>query len=154
MDILRTWILGVTAAAVVLAAAQALMPEGAVKRVGRFTGGLVLCLALLQPLAALEHIDWSGGIPDLPAVAATGEEKDPMKPIIEGELAAYIEEQGKKLGADLRARVTCTSDENGVPVPRYAAVSGRLTEPQRQALSAVIAGDLGIPAADQSFREE
>ena len=150
MEILRTWIIGVTVAAMVLAAAQALMPEGAVKRVGRLTGGLVLVLALMQPLFALRCEDISELTFELPAVT---EAEAPMKPVIEQELAAYIVEKGEELGADLTATVTCVPDEHGVPIPREAVVTGALTPAQREDLSAVLERDLGIPARDQTFRE-
>ena len=44
MEIIRTWLLSVTVSAMVIAAAEALMPAGAVKRVGKLTGGLILVL--------------------------------------------------------------------------------------------------------------
>ena len=152
MELLRTWITGVTVAAVILAAAQALMPEGAVKRVGRLTGGLVLVLALLQPLTALDYGRLSDAAAGLPA-PAEAEMGDTMKPIIEQELAAYIVDKGKALGADLACAVTCVTDENGVPVPRGAVVTGSLTRTQRESLSAILDRDLGIPSEAQTFRE-
>lgn len=153
MEILRTWIVGVTAAAMVLAAAQALMPEGAVKRVGRLTGGLVLALALMQPLFALCCEDITEITCELPDEAET-EEAFSMKPVIEQELAAYIVDEGKGLGAELAAAVTCVSDEHGVPIPGEAVVTGTLTPAQRETLSAVLDRDLGIPPRAQTFREE
>lgn len=153
MELLRTWILGVTAASMVLAAAQALMPEGPVKRVGRLTAGLILTLALLQPLVSLSGEDLTNLVPDLPTVTGKEEEGGAMQAIIEQELAAYIVDKGRALGADCAASVTCVPDENGVPIPRRAVVTGLLTGEQREALSAAIARDLGIPADAQSFRE-
>ena len=49
MTLLRTWILSVTACAMVIAAAEALMPDGAVKRVGKLTVALIILLGQLQP---------------------------------------------------------------------------------------------------------
>ena len=40
MELIRTWILSVTVSAIVIAVAEALMPPGAVKKVGKLTGGL------------------------------------------------------------------------------------------------------------------
>ena len=153
MEVLRTWITGVTVAAMVLAAAQALMPEGAVKRVGRITGGLVLVLALLQPLIMLDHADFSDFAADLPVSTEEGRE-DAMKPIIEQEVAAYIVDKGEALGAEVTAAVTCVTDENGVPIPQKAVITGYLAPAQREALSAVLDRDLGIPVRAQIFREE
>ena len=57
MELLRTWVLGVTAASLVIAVGEALMPQGTVKKVGRLTGGLILVLVLLQPVARLDYGD-------------------------------------------------------------------------------------------------
>lgn len=153
MDLLRTWILGVTAAAMVLSAAQALMPEGAVKRVGRMTGGLVLALAMLQPLTGLDRIGLPEELAALPEVSA-GETAGDMTPIIEEELASYIARKAGELGAACTAEVTCVPDKNGVPIPDSAAVTGAFSAEQQRSLSDLIARDLGIPADRQTFREE
>ena len=49
MGAARSWLLGVTAAALAVALAQALTPEGTVKKVGRLVGGMVLLLAVAKP---------------------------------------------------------------------------------------------------------
>ena len=46
MELIRTWILSVTVSAIVIAVAEALMPPGAVKKVGKLTGGLILVLGI------------------------------------------------------------------------------------------------------------
>ena len=53
MSALRDWLLGVVAAALAVALAQAITPEGAVKRIGRLAGGLVLLLAVVKPVGDL-----------------------------------------------------------------------------------------------------
>ena len=50
MGFVRAWLLGVTAAALVLALAEALAPEGAVKKVCRLAGGMALLLAAAGPV--------------------------------------------------------------------------------------------------------
>ena len=58
MGAVRSWLLTVIAASLICALADALMPPGAVRRVGRLVCGLVLLGAILTPLARL---DLSGG---------------------------------------------------------------------------------------------
>ena len=48
---IKNWLLGITAAALAVSLAQALTPEGTVKKIGRLVGALVLLLAALRPLA-------------------------------------------------------------------------------------------------------
>ena len=98
MTLLRTWIVSVTACAMVIAAAEALMPDGAVKRVGKLTGGLILVLGLLQPLVKLDYDDWLDDLPAQTAGAVTQEDLEgaayaPMKSIIERELSAYLKQE-------------------------------------------------------------
>ena len=57
MELIRTWILSVTVSAIVIAVAEALMPPGAVKKVGKLTGGLILVLGILQPLVTMDYED-------------------------------------------------------------------------------------------------
>ena len=56
MELIRTWILSVTVSAIVIAVAEALMPPGAVKKVGKLTGGLILVLMGLKIL--FEHLGY------------------------------------------------------------------------------------------------
>ena len=71
MELLRTWVLGVTAASLVIAVAEAIMPRGTVKKVGKLTGGLILVLVRLQPLAKLDYRDLYDRVMSLPAGSLT-----------------------------------------------------------------------------------
>ena len=155
MALLRSWILGVTAAAMAVAAAQALMPEGAVKRAGRLTGGLVLALALLQPVLGAG----TAGLPDtLPGASLrtgngeTGEQMlyASMKEVIEERVAAYITEKGTDPGT-AAVRVTCREGGGGVPVPWQVEVTGSLTDSQRAELEQWLTSEIGIPGERQHY---
>ena len=53
VEILRGWLLGLVAAALILTVLRALVPKGSIRPVARVTAGLVLLLVLLRPLAGL-----------------------------------------------------------------------------------------------------
>lgn len=159
MELIRTWILSVTVSAIVIAVAQALMPAGAVKKVGQLTGGLILVLGILQPLAGMDYGDLYDLVTALPAGAIQEEEMafdndETMETIIAGELEAYIADKGKQLGAACAAQVTCTAGEGGVPVPEAVTVTGTLTPAQKAALSDYLEEELGIPRQAQTFYSE
>ena len=159
MELIRTWILSVTVSAMVIAVAQALMPAGAVKKVGQLTGGLILVLGILQPLAGMDYGDLYDMVTALPAGAIAQEEAqthqyEAMKGIIEEELEAYIVDKGEALGADCTAQVTCAPGEGGVPVPEAVTVTGALTPAQRESLADCLEGELGIPRQAQTFYSE
>ena len=160
MEVIRTWLLSVTCAALLLALADALMPKGTVKKVGKLTGGLILFLAVVSPVAQLDEWDLAGWIGSYRAQAAMEaaqlEETDAdlLESIIAEETAAYIEEKAAELGAECRALVSCQTGESGLSVPTAVTVLGTLTEEQRQTLSRLIASDLAIPAERQRFDVE
>lgn len=159
MEVLRTWVLAVTAAALVIAVADALMPQGTVKQVGKLTGGLILVLVLLQPVARLDDQDLLDWVSTLPAGALTQETLEdrtavPLEKGIEGELAAYIAEKGAALGCPCTARVDCIPDESGVPIPFRVTVTGTFTPDQKKSLQTLIAQDLGVGPEDQQYISE
>ena len=151
MELIRTWILSVTVSAIVIAVAEALMPPGAVKKVGKLTGGLILVLGILQPLVTMDYEDLYDMVTALPAGAIAQEEAqthqyEAMKGIIEEELEAYIVDKGEALGADCTAQVTCTPGEGDV--------TGDLTPAQQEAMSRYLEQELGIPSQGQIFDSE
>jgi len=157
MDALRDWLLGVTAAALAVALAQALAPEGPVKRIGKLAGALVLLLAVLRPLVRLDAeamaraaLAWEG--PGVQAQVGAGEEL--MDELIAERAAAYIADKGEALGCRVTAQVTVSAGEDGWSVPWSAQIAGTWTERQRRALSRALAEDLEIPEERQTFREE
>lgn len=153
----KDWLLGITAAALAVALAQALTPEGTVKKIGRLAGGLVLLLAALRPLTG-----WQGALLEtLAPVQEAGEWEETasgglevMKTLIAEKTGAYIVDKGLALGLSCRARVEVACDGSGWPVPWEATIFGTWTDQQQKTLSQAVEQDLGIPVQRQSFREE
>lgn len=157
----RGWLLGVTAAALVLALAETLAPEGGAKKVCRLAGGMALLLAAAGPLAGL----LDGG---LLARAVDGwrdqaeryelelEEKNDLfyLSIIEEETAAYVMDKAKEFGFDCQAEVTYGYDEDGVPRPWEVTARGTWTVEQREQLSRLLEEELGVPPRRQFYHEE
>ena len=156
MTFLREWLLGVVGAALAVALAQSLTPEGTIKKVGTLLGGLVLLLAAIRPVAALDPQDLAALVPDQgtweESASDVGEEM--IKALIAEKTSAYIVDKGSALGCVCAAKVTVATDDTGWPVPWQVEVLGNMTAAQQQALARAIAEDLAIPAERQSFREE
>ena len=157
MSVLKGWLLGVVATALAVALAQALTPDGTVKKVGRLVGGLVLLMAVAQPLLRLD--------PNQLAVAAAaysgveGEKEfsggeEVLKTLIAQKAGAYIVDKGQSLGLACTAEVEVAPDASGWPIPWKATVSGQWSQTQKKELSQAVEEELGIPAQRQSFREE
>ena len=158
METIRTWLLGVTCAGLLVAVADALIPKGTVRGVSRLVGGLILFLAMASPVLQLEDTDLAGWIGVLradAAVAASALDEtngEMMETIIAEETAAYIEEKAAELGGACEALVVCQKGDNGLTIPTAVTVVGTLSAEQQSALSACIASDLAIPEEQQNFQ--
>ena len=151
VEILRDWLLGLVAAALILTVLRALVPKGSIRPVARVTAGLVLLLVLLRPLAGfgggslrvrydeLER-EITARIEDYQAL-----HENELESIIADSTAAYISEQAAHLGLTCRAEVRCEV-RDGTPQPAAMDI------PYDARLAAAIADDLGIPAEKQSWQ--
>lgn len=110
MDGIRQWLLGVLAAAMALSLLYALLPKGAVRGAARATGGLILLLVVLGPLAGLDLSDLALRYEDLSrdmerqAEAYRQEGQVQLELGIQQRTAAYISEKAAQLGLSCRPR--------------------------------------------------
>lgn len=157
MGAVRSWLLTVIAASLICALADALMPPGAVRRVGRLVCGLVLLGAILTPLARL---DLSGGQRWLEDYLASLENREAelaetvneqMKVIIEQEYAAYIVDKAAGLGLTCTVQVECALSEDGLYLPVRTEVAGPQTAEVQAQLIRIISEDLGVPDSAQIY---
>ena len=157
MELLRAWLTGITAAAILCSLANSLMPEGAVRRVGKLACGLVMLAAVLRPLVEVEALSPGDLLEDYQAQAAVQtqeleeERNTALKSIIEQEFAAYIVDKAAQMGAACTAQVTCRLGEDGVFLPQSAAVRGSFTLQQQEDLARILEEELAIPRARQSY---
>ena len=62
MEALGKWLLSVSAAALLVSVVQTLIPEGGMRRVASFTGGLLLLAVLLRPVLGADFSGLSAGL--------------------------------------------------------------------------------------------
>lgn len=161
MVLFKDWLLGVTACALLVALAEQLTPKGTVRKLGKLTGGLLLLVAVLQPVLKVDYGSLSAALSqyrdDLGGYEAqpTVETARLMKTIIEARSGAYIQDKAAGLGLTCRAEVECDWDSEGsYPYPARVTVWGELTEGERARLTALIEADLAIPAQAQRYERE
>jgi hypothetical protein len=150
---IRGWLLSVVAVSLLLSLAQSLVPEGSVRRALSLTGGLLLLLAMLQPLS---HLDLAGLRPDFSGLAQeVSRRQSELERQSDSALAAriaqrteaYISDKAGELGIVCSPRVTVKAGEDGVPLPWSAVLRGTPSA----VLADVIAEDLGIPKERQKW---
>ncbi|MDO4314814.1 MAG: stage III sporulation protein AF [Oscillospiraceae bacterium] len=151
----REWLTSIVVVTLLLSVAQTLIPEGSIRKIAAFTGGLILLAALLQPVLGtdLERLRLDFGDYER-AVAQRQAElevagKEALVELIEERTAAYISDKADALGLRVEARVETETGDDGVPVP----VSVRLDGPRSEELASYIEGELGIPRERQVWHE-
>lgn len=159
LEAIHQWIFGVTCAAMLVAAAQSLMPKGPVGRIGRITGGLVLLLALLAPVVQLDEEALARALseyrlPQEQTQALAAADAALFQSLIVEGTSAYISEQAQNLGIICTVSVETRTGEDGYPVPWAVTVTGPLTGEEREALTRRLEADLAIPEERQSYQTE
>ncbi len=157
IQMIRTWLVGITCAAAVVALADAIMPKGTVRKIGKSIGGLLLMVAILRPVLAFDFDGLSLALTRYRTEAEgysaelTEENGRLMKGIIEEQTGAYIADKAAELGCSVTVDVECAVDETGFPYPTAVTVMGALDTEQRNALQRSIEADFAIPAEAQTF---
>lgn len=158
MELLRRWLVGVTCAAMIIALADSLTPSGTVRKVGKLVGGLVLLLAVLQPVLTFDYSAMAIAATDYQAAFGSYDLEleetnlDLMKTIIAERTGAYILDKAEAFGAHLeRVTVTCRVGTGDMPYPAAVVITGTLDEAQRRTLTRQIEADLAIPADRQTY---
>ena len=155
MGALREWLTSLVAVSMLLSVAQTLVPEGSIRKIASFTGGLILLVVLLRPVLGADlsrldlHLeDYERAIGQRQEeLAAAGETE--LAEIIEERTAAYISDKADTLGLAVKVQVKTKPGADGVPVPWQAELWG----PRSPALAACMEEELGIPGERQVWHE-
>lgn len=155
IEAIRSWLTAAVAASFLTAAAQSLIPEGAVRKAAGFAGGLALICVLLEPFLTL---DFSRAELSYDACAQRVEERREelqdqsdreLERLIAERTQAYIQDKAAELGAACTVRVLVEPGEDGVPVPAGAVVAGECPG----ALADYMERELGISKERQVYHE-
>lgn len=156
METLRTYLLGIVAAAMAVTAASALLREGSLRRAVQLAGSVVLILVVLGPLLR-ESLDAFGAYlaeiemeEDALRSGIEVENTDILTRIICRKTEAYILDKATAMGAEVEVAVTMEQGEH-YPYPYAVTVEGALTDAQRERLSEDMELSLAIPKERQVF---
>ena len=153
MAFLRQWLLGVVSCAFLVSLLDQLTPEGSVRKLARFSGGLVLILCMLRPLGTAEPRELALDLDGLSADRAALEEQyrdvsgQSLAAVIAERTGAYIEDKAHALGTEVTAEVT-VREEDGAFIPDRAVLFGE----ENAELSVLLTQELGIAPERQEWR--
>lgn len=152
---IRTWLTSIVVCTLFLSLLQAMIPEGTVRKVGSFTGGLLLLVCVLGPLIDLqghqmrwELSEYRMDIQNQQQLWIEETEKE-LAQRIGAETEAYILDKAAQLGMTPSVSVETVCQEDGLIVPTSVWIS----RPYVPALAACIEKDLGIPPERQVWHE-
>ena len=160
MGAARLWLLSILSVSLVCALADALMPPGAVRRVGRMVCGLVLMSAILSPLVDLDLEGGSRWLEDYLAAVEQRETElekqvdEGRKAIIAERYEAYILDKAAQLGLSCTVEVECRTEENGVCLPERVRITGALSAQEKVQLAELLEEELGVAPEEQIYIEE
>jgi len=158
MEVVRGYLLRLTAGAFLSAGLLALIPKGTSKKAAAVLCGLVMLLLALTPLAQLDYDALSEAISRLELEkeeARTGIEirnQELVARIISGRVQAYILDKAAQCGAALDdAQVTLQWSTDGYWYPQSVRLvtSGPAAENSR--LAQIIEANLGVPRTRQEW---
>ena len=150
----RQWLLGVVLTAFAGGLARQLAPKGRERALVGLVCGLLLTLALLEPLAELEWAaaarDWPGPAQAALAESYRQEGQAALSAVIAEKTEAYILDKADRLGLRCAVEVAVSAGESGIPLPDAVTIRGGYSA----ALAACIEEEVGVPPEKQIWLEE
>jgi len=156
-DLIRTWIVGIFAAALITAIVTIITPEGKVKRVLSLVCGFMMIITLIKPILSFDSEGFKANfamyqyeIKNASEIAVVNNENI-TREIIEERYAAYISDKGEALNISLSVIVEAKLSSDGYWYPNTASISADFSNAAADAqseLTRIIISDLGLEAKD------
>lgn len=150
------WVRAIAGAALICAAATALTPKGKVKNVLKLLCGIVLIIAMINPILKQDFPNMSMDMSDYRKKAdeIIGESKEKeasiSRTIIEDKLETYILDKAKSLNAPLQSvEVTVKWGDEGCWYPYEVSLKADIPEREKNLVSNSIEAELGVPKERQ-----
>ena len=155
------WVRAIAGAALICAAATAITPRGKVKGVLKLVCGIVLIIAMINPLVNHDLPTMSLDISDYrkqaDEIIGSAEEKQNnlSRTIIENELEAYILDKAQSLDISLDSvEVLAKWSEEGCWYPYEVKLSADITQMEQNLISNSIEAELGVEKERQYWSSD
>lgn len=153
---MKTYLLRLTAAAILAALIRKLAPKSGAGRGARLGAGLLVLVCLVSPLgelnlaAAAQELAQNGFTQWEKADAVNQQANEMLEELISDAARSYILDKAQAMGITLEAEVKLRL-QNRYPVPWSVTIRSNAAQAQRETLTEAIARDLGIPAERQEW---
>lgn len=159
----ESWIYAIIGTAAVCAVCSSLTPEGRVKKATELVFGIVMIIAIISPLKALDFEVYSVSaekykLRSEELVAEGNEARENLdRRIIEGKYAAYILDKAENAGVTpISAVVNCRWSNDGYWYPAGVEVTlaSQSDVEKCKAVKSAVEAELGIDVSHQIWRVE
>ena len=162
MEVLRSWIIGLCAGALICGIVQAVSTKSGSGSAVRLACGFMTVALLIGPLKDLDFEEYALRLGEIRAAggqyasAAISGGEEQIKTVIEQECEAYILDKAAELGIENAAAAVSAKITDGgtYPYPYSVELGGEADRNQRNRLSSFIEGELGVPAVRQYWSGE
>ncbi len=153
---MKTYLLRLTAAAILAALIRKLAPKSGAGRGARLGAGLLVLVCIASPLgelnlaAAAQELAQNGFTQWRKADEVDQQANEMLEELISDAAQSYILDKAQAMGVSLETEVTLRL-QNRYPVPWSVTIRSSASQTQRETLTEEIARDLGIPAERQEW---
>ena len=160
MDFASDWVRGIAGAALICAAATALTPKGKVKNVLKLICGIVLIIAMINPIVEQDFptmsLDISNYRKQADEIIGSTEEKQNnlSRSIIEHELEAYILDKAQSSDTELTSvEVSAKWGDESCWYPYEVKLVANIPQMEKNLISNSIEAELGVPKERQYWSD-
>ena len=156
IELLNRWIIGAAVVSLAVAVAETLVAQEGIRQVLRLAGGILLVVALLNPVLGLGETEMGDLLEDGRQSVQELEEaygamrQEQLAAVIAEETAAYISDKAEEMGLSCEVEVEVEEGEDGLALPSVV----RVEAPYQEELSRWLESQLDIPAEQQIWQEE
>ena len=154
INAVKEWIVQSIAAMLLVSVIQQLIPEGTIRKITAFLGGLILLIVMLQPIPKIKELDLESKFETLQQEFE--KEKEDFEEInrerlaveIERQVSEKIEQKAEAYGKTITVYVETEENAEKIPVPSCVEIEGEY----QQELAAWIEAEWKIPSHQQKWK--
>ncbi len=153
-ELFQTILLRITVAGIASAVALRVAGGGALREIVKMAAGLLMLLALLQPLSGLHLLSWEGwtGTSQEEIDAIGAHNAQTTMSTVAATIARSLEQRAEQEGFDCSVEVTMENDANGIlQIGRVTVYYGGSDAARLVELQTLLTEECGVPAERQEL---